>query len=546
MGNELKRILLCFCCMFLVWGVRGQLPPGATPYEVQVSGTPDPGYMFIGPRSLNPSDLYPSSLMLLDAEGELIWYAEVADDTAAPYFNFTVYDFKPLGGGFLSYWQPKFTGGKFFILDSTFTVVDSVSCPSRPATDEHDIIRQQDGSFIMICADDTVLDASALNTTTGAQGSQTAVVPFQEIQELDINRNIAFVWNILDHIPIEDSDTAHFNGPSFLDYSHVNSVFRYGDEVVISSRNLNEITSFSRSTGEVYWRLGGKGNQFLIVGDSIPFRAQHDANVDDNGHVYFFDNGSEGAGSLARYVEYELDTAAMVATLVREHRHPKNYRSLFMGNSIKLPNDHVIVAWGGCFPQDSTAQVTEFAPDGSIVMELDLPEDYLTYRVHKEALPFKLPRPQLTCDNAAQTLTAPWGHDSYWWSNGETTRSIVVQDTGTYQVWVNQGMGRISSEKVYVGDVSNVCAGVSVPEFAEELLRVYPNPVLERLSVELPPDVRRVWTLEVRDVLGRVVMREKGRTGEIEVEVGEWAEGVYSLRLEGRNGKVYRGKFVKQ
>lgn len=545
MPPYLKFLSLVVCLIGSTLQSKAQVPPEVVPFEVELTGSPGPGYFFIGPRSLNPNDAYPTSLMLLDSLGELIWYAPIAEDSTAPYFNFVVYDFKPLGDGLLSFWRPKFTGDKFFLLDSTFSIVDSVSCLGRPRTDEHDIVRMDNGHHLVICADDTIADLSGLNTTTGATGSIAGLVAVQAIQEVDLNGNVAYEWRTMDHLPIEDSDTAFFNNPNYLDHTHLNSLFLRGDEVVISSRNLNEITSFSRSSGEINWRFGGKGNEFLIVGDSLPFRAQHDANFDAAGNLYFFDNGSTGEGSVARYVEYNLDTVSKVASLVREHRHPKGYRSLFMGNAVKLENDNVVVAWGGTFPQDSTAELTEFEPDGSIALDLNFEDEYLTYRVHKEALPFELERPPVLCDDVDHLLIAPGGYASYWWNTGATSSSITVTDTGTYQVWVNQGIGFIGSVKVRVTDVSDLCGAVARVEEVGESLRMWPMPVKDRLEIEVPTALRGGWKLELWDAMGRSLMVKTGRGSEAFLEMEKWPMGVYGLRMTGEKGLSYRGKVIK-
>lgn len=533
--------------MGLCSGVQAQRPPGATPYTIATNGPQSGGYIFIAPRSLTLLDIYPSTLMLLDSVGQLVWYAVVADDTLPPVSNYPLYDFKPLGPGMLSYFQQKQSGDKFFILDSSFSIVDSVYClGGRPVTDEHDLAWEPNGHFTMICLDDTVADASGLNTTSGAPGSSSALVSFQTIQSQDASRNVLYDWKLLDRVAIEDSDTAYFTGSSYLDHQHANSVFTRGEEVVISNRNLNEITSFNRQTGAINWRLGGKGNQFTFVGDSLPFKGQHDANFDENGHLYFFDNGVFGDSTVARYVEYALDTVAMVATLVREHRHPLGLRSLFMGNAVKVSNGNVLVDWARLEPDISPQDLTEFRPDGSVAMQLDIAPNYLSYRVHKEPLPFELQRVPIFCDATSNVLSAPAGRDSYWWSTGAQTQHITVQDTGWYQVWASQGMGMMSSERIHVTDVSNLCNAVSgTRPVVNKPLELWPNPARERLSLRLPDGVRGPWRMEIRDALGRLLAQSEGRAASHELDLSEWAQGMYLLRIIDGRGHVYQGKFQK-
>lgn len=528
------KLLLLTLCLLTGMEATAQSPRWAVPYDVEINGTPGPGYIFISPRSADLFDDYPSSLMLMDSAANLVWYAPMGDDTLPSYYNLTITDFKILANGMLAYWTPE-SPKYYVILDSTFTPVDSITCTGIESTDEHDIAVDENGHYYLICDTTVFRDASHMKTRDSTQGSANCAILQQVVQELDPNKNVASEWYSLDHLPLEETDIIHWANPSWMDHTHMNSVLLDGQGgIITSSRNMGEITRFDQATGQVTWRLGGNGNQFTLVGDSVFFHAQHDANLTPEGHLYLYDNGTAGAAFVARYLEYDLDTVNMVATLVREHRHPKGLLSKFMGNAIHLDNDNVIVNWGGGVePIDSTTQVTEFAPNGDIVLDLDLQNPYFTYRVHKDPLPWALPRPELTCDNGAQTLTAPAGYDYYEWSNGQTGRTIVVTDPGTYQVWVNYGIGYLSSVPVTVTDPQQVCLALNTPEENRGTLSVYPNPARNMFHVQLPANMGGTWKLQVSDLLGREVYRLEGKgLGEIDVDAEGWQPGVYVIELE--------------
>ena len=50
---------------------------------------------------------------------------------------------------------------------------------------------------------------------------------------------------------------------TIIDYCHTNAIEQDNDgNILISSRNMDEITKINRITGQIIWRLGGKNNQF--------------------------------------------------------------------------------------------------------------------------------------------------------------------------------------------------------------------------------------------------------------------------------------------
>ena len=523
-----------------------QTPPGATPLDVQLYDDTSPGYIFISPTPQVPTFPEAANLMVLDPQGELIWYALLGNDGPPPFQTVFTADFKALGNGTLSYFVPGAGGGKFMILDSAFALIDSVWCNGISRTDAHDLDLDASGNYTLMCDSVITGDASGLTTNGGVQGSSTAQISYQIVQKQAPNRSVIWNWGSLDHQPINNSDTAQFNSPSLLDHTHMNSTWEDpAGHVVISSRNLNEITRFNPATGAIDWRFGGKGNDFTLIGDTEFFSAQHDANFTSDGRLYLFDNGSVGAHRVARYVEYELDTVAMTATLVREIRHPNALLSRYMGNAIRMPDEHVILSWGGVFPEDSTVDIAEYLPNGAPALEIDLPEDYFSYRVHKGELGWTLQRPALTCNNGLQMLSAPAGHASYWWNTGDTTREITISSPGKYQVWVDRGIGFISSEPVWVTDVGDVCLALDQGDGGMQEMEVGPNPTSGVLQLWLPEDLRSGWRLEVYDGLGRMVEVAEGHVLSTRLDMEGWPAGVYVLRVEG-NGKVYRERVLKR
>ncbi len=522
--------------------VSAQPPLEPIPYDVQVNGTPAPGYIFLSPRSDNISNPQPSQLMVLDSAGGLIWYAPLGTDTEPPFNGPPITDFKILKNGLMTYWTANYPGA-WALMDSTFNYTDTLTCQGIFSTDEHDLYVDDRGHYFLICDSSDLRNASNLTTANGTPGSSNCVVEQQIIQELDPNRNVVSEWYTLDYYDLEDINPLHWDNPAFMDHSHVNSVQVADGFVTLSTRNINEITRYNLQTGDLVWRFGSKANEFTLAGDTALFASQHDARYTPEGNLYLFDNARYGESTVARYVEYELDTANMTATLVREHLHPAGKVSWYMGNAIHLPNDNVIVNWGSEFSLDGTTNLTEFAPNGDIVLDLNFSGGFFSYRVAKEPLPWKLERPEITCDDNLGTLSAPAGYNEYYWSNGETTPTISVTVADTYQVWVDYGVGYLASAPIIVQDPQSLCLALERPEAKNGRLRIFPNPVENQLRVELPPGSGS-WEMQLIDAVGRVVQKKNGRTvGEEWLDLTELEGGMYYIEVK-RGGRSYRAKVI--
>ncbi len=72
--------------------------------------------------------------------------------------------------------------------------------------------------------------------------------------------------------------------------------------------------------------------------------------------------------------------------------------------------------------------------------------------IYHQELPNFPVQPEITCSGVpgSITLSAPDGFTNYKWSTGETTQSVLVPSAGTYQCWVEQGIGMIGSKPIMI------------------------------------------------------------------------------------------------
>lgn len=333
------------------------------------------GYYFVTTRDSTTSQNRASVAMMVNDRAQLVYYEY------AP--NGRYYDFKRVDDRLSYFWEGV---NEYVILDNTYSVVETWNSVGYPVADMHDIEFLENGNVALFIYDREPFDMSPYGGLANAQ------VIHIVIQELDPDHNVVFEWDSRDYYFI--TDTFVSTGTAVIDYAHTNAIEEDSDgNFLISNRNMSEITKIDRLTGEIIWRLGGKNNDFTFIDDdTLPdvgaFSFQHDIRRLPNGNITIFDNANqfidEGLRG-SRGVEYELDESAKTATLIREFRTDPETYSGFMGSLQRLPNGNTVVGWGGGYnPSNQPIAMTEFNPDGEVILELAFLNDaLLSYRARK-------------------------------------------------------------------------------------------------------------------------------------------------------------------
>lgn len=372
--------------VYVPWD-EAALPTDIPPYEVTApaNGTA-PGLVFTDITDFFGGKYF---LTILDNSGEPVYYQRME--------GFAI-DFKRQPNGQLSYCM----GGKYYCMDDSYTVVDMWQAGNGYGwTDNHDLQLLPNGHALLMIYDPQPVDMSQV--VDG--GRADAVVEQLVIQEIDASRNVVFEWRSFDHIPITDSFVS-LTTPR-IDYIHGNAVDLDDDgNLLISSRNICEITKIDRATGDIIWRLGGKQSDFSFTNEPEPwFYFQHDIRRLENGNVSIFDNRANVTPPHSRAVEYALDEQAMTATRVWEYYHPDKIISNFMGSAQRLPNGNTMIGWG------NAGLLTEVKPNGDKAFEVDLKGWAMTYRSFRfewEGHPASLPTLSLQKGEACVTLSMSW------------------------------------------------------------------------------------------------------------------------------------------
>jgi hypothetical protein len=505
-------------------------------YNVTVNPGAPGGYYFTGPFEF----FVPGShQMILDSSGHLVYFKPFSQGP----FPFAIVEFKILPNGQMCYYRK----GKFFLMDSTFTVVDSVYVRNGYLADSHDLQVLPNGNYLLLAEETVTMDLQAYPyfNGNGSPGSAAASVTCGIIQEQDPSKTVVFEWHAKDHFSFDGVDQFWLNLPNKVDWTHFNALEVDDDNnLLVCSRHFNEITKINRSNGSVMWRFGGKYNQFTYTGDTLPFYGQHDIRRISNGNITLFDNGNHFSPHPARAVEYELDEVSKTAKLVWQYAHDTTYSSIAMGNVERLYNGSTLVNYGYkssddniCFDVVDSSRNTLF----KIAFD-DTLYSYRTY--HYRSLPFKISRPHINCFDSAGSkyLSAPAGHSSYKWNTGASSRLIPVLSAGEYFVFVSNGNGGfVSSEILAVNDLLDYCnfTGVNKVITGDEI-NFFPNPAGNILHVNMPVNSNKLFP-RLFDMYGK----EMSAPAEIilshetiRVDISGLSEGIYFLIVNEISYKV--------
>lgn len=519
-----------FILLFVFSFAKAQNTPS---FSVTVLDTASKGYYFLVPIKIGAgSGTFQPKHMILDKSGNVVYYKPFIGTTG---------DFKIQPNNNISYSRQN----KFYLMDGTFTVVDSVTTKNGVLFDGHDLQVLPNGHFLLLGFENVTMNLSSYNyfNNNNSPGSATATVKCGVIQEQDANKNVVFEWHCKDYFSFSDVDPIWLSNPNNVDWTHMNAVECDADgNFLVSSRHFNEITKVKRSDGSIMWRLGGNQNQFNFTNDANKFIGQHDIRRLPNGNITLWDNGRNGVPvHAATAKEYQLDENLLTATLAWSYTENSNTYSSSLGDVQRLANGNTLINYGTLNNLYHVFNVVK--PSGAKIFEIKFTDSLRSYRsFNYPVLPWDLNRPAINCNvnNGQVILDSGSGYGSYSWSNGATTQTIVAINSGTYSVFVPKGQGGFISAPIYSLDISNPCINTALEEKNESAgFKVYPVPAQDQLFVSNSGSV--VLKMELQDVLGHTVYtREIIANEKIVISLHSVAPGLYFLKAGEKTIKIIK------
>ncbi|HEV3379905.1 MAG TPA: arylsulfotransferase family protein [Trebonia sp.] len=353
---------------------RPDLQPPVLSVDVVSTPAGVPPYVFLANKAYaGPTSIGQRGLLIAERGGDIGWFSPISQYQVLD-FNVQTYKGKPV----LTWWHGE-TGatygtGNCYIADSAYTQIAEVKCGNGLMADMHEFNLTSQGTALVDAYKPHRVDMSSVG------GVKSGIVVSGVVQEIDVaTGDVLFQWDSLDHVPLTESMALPTKGTGTsdnpYDYFHINAIdVAWDGDLLVSSRNTSAVYKIGRRDGQVKWRLGGKNSSFAM-GPGARFYYQHHARSAGTGVITLFDDGaSPQMEPQSRGIILKLDLTKMTATLQQAFTSPAGLLADNQGSMQLLPGGGALVGWG------AEPYYTEFAADGSVTMNGELPNGDQSYR----------------------------------------------------------------------------------------------------------------------------------------------------------------------
>ena len=317
--------------------------PADLPTYVAAGSAPSPGYVVISAGNYG---------LVIDNTGRVVWYHRFP---AGPGLNF-----QAQSNGRYAARPPTPLGGvpSWVEIAPTGALTRTLGCAHGCSPRMHDLLVERDGSYWMLCDEIRTVDLSA-------QGASQTRVLGTAVQRRNPAGDILFEWSPFDHLEIElDILDAVDRSAAVVNWTHGNALDLDSDgNLLISFRNLSEVTKVDTRTGAVLWRMGGVHNEFAFENTATPpFARQHGVRAIGGGRLLLLDNLGQSFGSRAE--RYDIDGARRTARLSGSYTSAAGLIAQVGGTTQALADGHTLVSFG------SGGGVEEYDAAGAVVWKL--------------------------------------------------------------------------------------------------------------------------------------------------------------------------------
>jgi hypothetical protein len=319
--------------------------PSDLPSYVASGSDPSPGYVVFAAGSYG---------IVIDNSGRVVWYRRFAGN--GPGLSFEA---QP-NGRYVA--RPSTADPSdvepWIEIDPRGEVTRTLGCANGLQSRPHDMISEPDGSYWLMCDETRTMDLTEYAGVAGARVTGTSV------QHVSSSGALLFQWSPFDHFSITDVPVSERTG-STVNWTHGNALDKDADgNLLVSFRNLDEITKINISSGAVMWRMGGLRNQFTFPDVAgAPFSHQHGARVISPGRLILLDN--LGNPSESRSEDYLVDESTHTARLSSSYGSVPAVVTQIGGSVQGLPGGRTLVSFG------TTGRVEEYDASGRMVWHIE-------------------------------------------------------------------------------------------------------------------------------------------------------------------------------
>ncbi|KAJ5654156.1 hypothetical protein N7490_001159 [Penicillium lividum] len=372
------------------------------PYlNVTKMGQTEPGHLFLSPHDILRVEGYPT---IYSDDGQLVWQGAKGNYSA---LHPQMLDDESV----IAYWEgfvaEGFGFGHISILNSSYDEIHRVTVDCKAENfvtiygsesfdsciDIHESQFTDDGTILVTAVNVTQADLSSVG------GPKDGWIQDGVIYEIDIKTNeILFRWSAYEHIhelPMSydiaplgaDGAGSGVNKTDPWGYPHLNSIAKYGDSYLVSSRYMCSIFLLAPN-GTITWLLHGRtGGDFNLSLDTS-FCYQHDARFEsqsaervtiglhNNDNTEFTGSSSLTTGMV---LDVELQGSKKVTLKRRMWDADEPVYAQSQGSYQPLGNGHVLQDHG------AVPKIEEYDENGSVVMRARFGYDNTmqTYRAYR-------------------------------------------------------------------------------------------------------------------------------------------------------------------
>ena len=322
--------------------------------------------------------------MILNRNGRLLWFRPLPAGARAADVRVQEYEGRPV----ITWWQdPLDYGGRrdagIVIAGTSYRDIKVVRAGNGYQPDLHAFEITPNDTAVF-----TSYDAIRCNLSPYG-GPANGAIADTLFQEIDLKTGLVrFEWHSLDHVPLADSYEPISPGgttKSPWDDFHINVVSQHGPldpttehgtHFLVNSRNMWAAYWIDAGTGQVVRRIGGKQSSFRMGPGASP-AFQHDARVDPDGTISFFDNGgTPKVHRQSRGLVISLNLGNATASLLGSYTHASPpLLAASQGDFQPKENGEWVAGWG------QEPYFTEYAADGQVELDAHLPKRYQSYTV---------------------------------------------------------------------------------------------------------------------------------------------------------------------
>ncbi|CAG8275237.1 unnamed protein product [Penicillium olsonii] len=357
----------------------------------------EPGYLFFSPHDKLRETGHP---VIYSDDGQLVWQGNPG--------NYSAVQPQMLNGEpVIAYWSgysgAGFGFGAITILNSSYDEIHRVTLDCKKegfvtvfdplevdsCIDIHESQLTDNGTILVTAVNVTQADLSAIG------GPKDGWVQDALVYEIDLVTNdILFRWSTYENnhqvaitntrVPLEGAGA---NKSDPYEYPHLNSVYKYGDSYLVSSRFMCSLF-FIDSSGLVKWHLHGRTGGDFQLGLGTSFCYQHDArfisqseervtiSLHNNDNTDFTGRTSLTTGLI---IDVELQGSRQVTLKSRMWDAAEPVFAVSQGSYQSLGNGHSLQNHG------ATPKIEEYDKAGAVVMRARFGYDntmqtYRTYR----------------------------------------------------------------------------------------------------------------------------------------------------------------------